>query len=259
MTPIRNTLFAILLFMLAPTSVSWAAIAFVQDKVSFTSDSGNTQAITWTSNTTNGHFVVCAVMWSTPATRTLTGVTDSQGNTYTLSAFTRTTEGPAVDVAIVHAFNITVGTTPTVTATFNGSGSFGRHLQCAQFSGIATASALDQAAGQAQNNPGTGTDAVTSGTVVTTQADELIIGATCCMGTTPPGTAGTSFTMFPAITTEDANSEYRIVSSTGTYAGTFTADGAADDFATRVATFKMLPVTPSAQSGGINPAILGEN
>lgn len=235
--------------LLGPAS-SWAAIAHVQNKVSATANANSTQAITWASNTTSGNTIVCTVVWADPVNRVLTGITDSQSNTYTLSAFTRQVGG-VVDVAIAYATNITGGTTPTVTASFSGSSSFGRHLQCGEFSGLATASVLDQAAGQAQDNPGTGANAVSSGNITTTQADELIVAITCCFATTPPGTAGTSFTMFSAITTEDANTEYRIVSSTGTYAGTFTADGATDDFATRVASFKMA-VTASGCRGALS-------
>lgn len=50
-------------------------------------------------------------------------------------------------------------------------------MACGAIAGIATTSPLDRVAGQIQNNPGTGTDAVTStATAALTVADEYVAG-----------------------------------------------------------------------------------
>ncbi len=220
-----------LVFMAPP---SWAAIAFVQGKNAEEVDTlSDDVAFTWNGNTTTGNAIVCGLTTIVAGGTPVIGVTDSQSNTYTLGPIT---DGPfATRNLIAHAANITGGTTPTVTATFT-DGSTQRSMSCGEFSGLATSTPLDQQTGQAQTDPGTGTDAVSSGTMTTTQHDELIVGATCCFS--PPATAGTGFTKFPGSDVSTVT-EYRIVSITGTYAATFTTGTATDDFATRGATFKM--------------------
>jgi len=63
---------------------------------------------------------------------------------------------------------------PTVTCTVSSSVAR-RGLVVVEISGALNSGALDQAVGQSQQNPGTGTDAITS-TVVTTTANGAYLG-----------------------------------------------------------------------------------
>mgnify|MGYP001570388569 CR=1 FL=1 len=209
---------------------SWAAIAWVQGAESALT-SATTQAITFGSSTTTGNTIICGTAFAT-SVNLLSAADTSGANTYTL--LTETTRVAAdISVQQFYATNITGGWT-VLTATYQNS-SNAKGVQCAEFSGMGQAG-LDQQAGNAQDNPGTGTDAVTSGNVTTTAADEVLFTTSCCTPTTI--NVGTNYTYIDAAPLTDQGSAYRIVSSTGTYAGTWTSNGAADDFATRIATFR---------------------
>lgn len=141
--------------------------------------------------------------------------------------------------------------TPVVTAALDASLA-GRSLVCAEYSGIALSGPMDVSAEDSQQNPGTGTDAVTSGnTAVTAQANSLAICGTQVTTATVAVTAGTGFTQrynaaghgSEVIAMEDRN----VAASGGAVAGTWTIDAALADSNTLVGVFK----EPAA--GGGNP------
>jgi hypothetical protein len=112
----------------------------------------------------------------------------------------------------------------TVTATFNRSAPF-RRIRVCELSGLETTANVDQTAGQGQTTPGTGTDAVTSGSTSTTaNANDFLVGFSQDTSEADPGTgtlsAGTSYTI--SGTNVMLGLESRSVSATGTYAATFT-------------------------------------
>ena len=224
---------AALAFLLAflATSPSWAAPAFVQGCES-AGTVATTQACTFGTSTTAGNAILCGTGLDITAVAALLSAADTSGsNTYTL--LTQTANSNNVGIRQFYALNITGGWT-VVTATYQNS-SANKAVHCAEFSGL---QAFDQQAGNAQTDPGTGTDAVTSGNITTTQADEVLFTTSCCSPTTI--IVGTNYTYIDAGPSFDQGSAYRIVSSTGTYAGTWTANNAADDFATRIASFSAL-------------------
>jgi hypothetical protein len=213
-------------------SPAWAVPAFVQGAES-AGTSATTQAITFGSNTTTGNTIVCGSAFAT--TLNLVSAADAGGvNVYTLLTETASVT-LSVSVQQFYSVNITGGWT-VLTATYQNSGP-SKGVHCAEFSGLN--GGVDQQAGQAQDNPGTATDAVTSGNITTTAADEVLFSTTCCSA--PTVILGTNYTYIDAAASFDQGSEYRIVSSIGTYAGTWTANGATHDFATRVASFKGTP------------------
>ena len=228
---LRGILLTLLLW--SPVLPVWAAPVWVQGAES-NATSAATQAITFGSSTTTGNTIICGTGFVT--TVNLLSAADTSGvNTYTL--LTESTR-VAVDVSVqqFYAVDITGGWT-VLTATYQNS-SASKGLHCAEFSGMG-ASVLDQQAGNAQDNPGTGADAVTSGNITTTVANEVLFTTSCCSPTTV--NVGTNYTYIDAAPLDDQGSAYRIVSSTGTYAGTWTANDAADDFVTRISSFEALP------------------
>lgn len=140
--------------------------------------------------------------------------------------------------------------TPVVTVTPTG----GTAAFCTMRAGGATginATPLDQGTGQAQASPGTGTDAVTSGSVTTTTNGQFVVACTVNSteaspgaGTISPGTGFTTLTSNPLPGIH--RGEYMIQGGAGSVAGTFTHDVNTVQITT-VATFK------AAGGGGSAP------
>jgi RHS repeat-associated protein len=203
-------------------------ISYVQS-ANNTTASGTSVAKAFTSSTAAGNTIVVFVRVSS-STADLNTPTDTQGNTYHLAVNTYQATG-ARRLAIFYAFNITGGP-DTVTATSTTSGT---NLQIAmhEYSGILkTADPLDQTVGTA----GAGPSNPTSGTVTTTQTNELIFGA--CTDGVFTYTAGSGFTLRESLfSTTISATEDKIVSSTGTYSASCTQSSATNWIAA-IATFK---------------------
>lgn len=227
------------LLILLVSTPTWAATAFVQGKGSNSGAAGTTIAVTYDSNITAGNLIVLAVAWND--TTSTASCADGAGNTYT--------GGPVITdatnlrrIQAFYALNVTGGAL-TTTCTISSSVSR-RGLIVHEVSGAATASALDVAAGQAQQNVTTATDNITSGAATTTQNGDYIFGASADMNlacnTTLPGTGFTDRTYsgcggIPVI------SESQIQSAAGSIAATFTCStgcGGTDDWSTVMMTFK---------------------
>jgi hypothetical protein len=151
----------------------------------------------------------------------LTSVTDDKGNNYHLEP---TPLLNVTDDQYYIGFSLTnITNAPTVlTANFSDSDGF-RGIAAEEFSGGSTASTdeRDVHTGQYQSSPGTGTDAITSGSVTTTVDGDLLWGAVGFPvgNSLSPGTGFTSgFTGNGGI-----NSEYRVQTTAGAgTAATFT-------------------------------------
>ena len=161
---------------------------------------------------------------------------DTQGNTFTQAVANGSD-------AIFYATNINGGA-DTVTANFAASTGYSV-IYIHEYAGLAT-SPLDQVSSQT----GTGT-AVTSGAKTTTQANELIFGYAAVDNRVSGG--GTGFTVRQ--TAGGNMSEDMIVSSTGTYAATFTQN-VSSGWTGMMATFKAAPAgpPPTLQSIAVTPA-----
>lgn len=105
-----------------------------------------------------------------------------------------------------------------------------------EYQGLTTSSPLDKTASTSAD----GSTAISTGTTATTtQASELLVAAFGFSGVGTIFTPGSSFTYAGLLMGSNMmfGSQTRIVSSTGTYTGTATADSA-QDYSGAIATFK---------------------
>lgn len=225
----RMRLFIALLVWVWSAS-AWAAPAHVQSPAAATAFSGTSIALPFGSNVTAGSLLVCHIY----ANHGISSVADSLAQTF--SSAVNVTDGATFSIATFYVPNSAAGA-DTVTVTFAGTIAYAS-LQCAEYSGVATSSPLDQAVSQNQTDPGTGTDAVTSGNVTTTTDGQLIVGwSTALVVGAGTLTAGTGYTGRTNVF-NDTLHEDRVQTTAGSIAATFTSNSATSDFVTQIATFK---------------------
>lgn len=232
---------------LVPT-LSWAAITATSNKCKADGAAGATSiACTMPGNTTAGNFIACGVSAENGTESNFSSISDGTTSgtrrPATWGAYSATQGGVIFDIQ-----NITAKTTPTITASLAGSYAF-RGIVCQEFSGLATSNAYDVGTVQVQSGPGTGANAVSSGsTAATAQASELLFGCSVDATGIATFTAGTSYTLIDQNGTNLYQAcEYRVVSATSTYAATFTASQN-DDFITHIATYKEAAAAAAAQT-----------
>ncbi|HSW65628.1 MAG TPA: hypothetical protein VLI54_00625 [Bacillota bacterium] len=127
----------------------------------------------FSANVTAGSLIVAAASWDNSTTSTMT-CTDNRGNTYTgMTVWINAVDNQTL--AICYAPNAAAGST-TVTATLGAGANF-RRFVISEYSGVATSSPVDVSAGVQGITATTTTDAVTAGSVTTTQNGDLIYGA----------------------------------------------------------------------------------
>jgi len=210
-----------------PQESGSCAPAFVQAAGS-TAIAGNTATITLPGTSTAGNLIVVSFTNYWNNALTVSSVTDSKGNTYSL-AIGPTDWNPTQNSRAwtYYAPNINGGGSPiTITITF-ASNPTTIDTYAAEYSGIATSSPVDQTSAQ------TGSGVVmNSGSKTTTQASELIYGfglsKAACTVDNPPYTARNTM-----------NANFiadRTVSSTGSYQVTGTL--ASNDWMCQMVTFK---------------------
>jgi hypothetical protein len=202
-----------------------ATIAFVQSK---SNDGGTvaTDSIAFTSNNTAGNTIIVAVRQGFLANPTPVTITDTRGNTYYEVASQDSTNDHRDK--IFAAYNIASGAN-TVTCTYANNVANTMRWAIHEFSGIQVRGAVDKTAG----NTGSSTT-LDSGNIVTAQANALIFG----MATTNSNatiTKGASYTLGESNT--KITTEYKIVSSTGTYSADFSS-APSDTWAAAIAAFK---------------------
>lgn len=139
---------------------------------------------------------------------------------------------------IASVFTNSAAGSNTVTATFPGATQF-RGIMVAEITGVPTSAAFDGSAAQVQAAPGTGTDAVTSGTASSigagsTNANQpaVVFGFSGNFAGNAAPAKGTGFSDTPTTTTGWAwggpnpdlvRSEFKRITSTGAQTSTFTA------------------------------------
>ncbi len=201
------------------------AIAFVQKK-SGKSGLGTifSFAQTFTSTTTAGNLLLAVVAANSGFT--VTGVSDSNGNTFTQAAESLYAAGVQV-ISLWYKENAAGGSSNVVTASTGSSAQTA--MAILEFSGAATSSSLDQT----NTTANTTTTTPTTGNVTTANAGELYLGGLIfsTFGVTPPitttdeggwtnifndtGTGGQSIAW---------DAQYLIGGAGGTFAGTWTLD-----------------------------------
>jgi len=186
-----------------------------------------------------GNTVAGTVSWSNlgaPATNVLNTITDNKGNTYPVVDTGGDPNATQVSCSSFLLGNVIGGPT-TITATFSGSNPGAATIIWDEYSGALTnVNPTDVHTKNAQHDPGTGSNAITSGNITTTIPGDLIYGAVC--ETTNGSTAiaaGSSYTL--RVSNEanaglnSASSEDQVQTSAGSIAATFTdgTNGATDD------------------------------
>ena len=207
----------ILLFIFACGLLN-AAIAYVQGAEGTGTSSPLAYALP--GDATAGNLIVVNIK---AFTATITSITDSRSNTYTLAV----THTYWWTQSIYYAKNI-VGGSNTITIAFTGDTVLAASHE---YSGLDTTSPLDKTS-SAEGGSGAGD----SGAQTTTVADELIFGA-ASSGAYMNGLAGSGFTQRKVIDYGGGCiSEEKIVSSTGSYSASFLDSGSS--WMAAMATFK---------------------
>lgn len=224
--------------LLALGSPAHAATAYVTGCANASGAGSTTIACTMGGAVSATGVIVGAVSWD-GTTNTATCADGT--NTYTMVANTR------IDDATnnrrtqgFYAENVAAGT-PTITCTISASVN-ARSLVAHAVSGTSVSGSLDVSIGQNQQNPGAGTDAITSTAVTTTAAGDYIFGASADTAVQcPTFVAGTNFTIrdVTACAGIPMGSEGLIQGGAASIAGTFTVSGCGVcDYNTVVLTFK---------------------
>jgi PKD repeat protein len=191
----------------APASAAPATPQFVQVRAKEVT-SGTTNSLAFSSGNTAGNLIVVYAIWSNTNSAS---VSDSGGNAYT-AAGPRTTWGTNWSAQVFYAKNIAGGSN-TVTVTFaTAVNSFGT-IYIHEYAGIDKASPLDV------STSAIGTSrAMSSGSVTTTNASDLLFGAGASRNAvTKAGSGWTTRSTASGNRTEDRN-----VTTTGSYAATAT-------------------------------------
>lgn len=207
----------------------------VQKKSGNSGSYTNTCALTWNSNTTTGNTIIVSITYNDDTAGTISSVTDSQSNTYNLIG-TGGSSGGDTHTASYYAYNITGGTTPTVTVTMS-TGDHDFSMTMREVSGLTTTDPLDKVA---EGTTASGTSHTSATTATTTQANELVY-ATIGLATTATFTLGSGYSELSETTGSDiyqaSASETKRVTSIGTQTATFTSSASAVSYFI-IATFK---------------------
>lgn len=191
-----------------------AAITYIQSN-SVIDSPVTSVAVPYTDAQGAGDLNVVVVGWNDSTSHVLS-VTDTKGNTYTVAAGATTSSGNATSV-IYYAKNIiaAAGNDNSVTVTFDAAVPYA-DVRIAEYSGIDTVNPLDVAVGAA----GDGT-AMNSGSVTTTNANDLLVGGNTVAHTTI--SAGSGYTQ-RILTGYGDILEDRVVSAIGSYSATADQD-----------------------------------
>jgi len=215
---LARSLALLALLLTAASGRTFAApIAFVQsNSATPLSSSQSTVTVTFTAAQTLGNLNVVVVGWN-DSTSTISGVTDSRGNSYAPAA-APVVQSATASQAIYYAKNIFAAATGanTVTVSFNVGARF-PDIRIAEYSGLDTVNPLDVSVGA----QGTTTSTSNSGSVTTTTANDLLVGANLVQSTTTA--AGSGYTS-RTITQDGDILEDRVVTVTGSYSATAALD-----------------------------------
>lgn len=157
--------------------VASETIAHVQSRS--VAGSGSSISLAYNSNNTAGNFLALRLT-AVPSSVSISNCSDTRGNTW--SPVPNATGGSGGYQAIRYAANALAGAN-TVTCTLTGSATASA-LDIFEKSGVDRTAPLDQSKLTQQVDPGTGTDAISSGAVTTTADGELILGGTLQVGST---------------------------------------------------------------------------
>ena len=215
-------------------------VNFVQVNSDQPTSPATTAVITYTAPQTAGDLNVVVVGWA-DATATVQSVTDTAGNTYTLSF--PATVGGGLSQAVYYAKNIVVSASNTVTVTFTVPAT-SPDVRILEYSGLDTTSPLDDTNGQA----GTGT-LLDSGTVFTSVAGDLVVGASMSVGTV----IATSPTYTTVTTTPSGISVEHLVGPAATRLGATAAQNTNSNWVMQAVSFRPAGAAPDFTIAAVPP------
>jgi hypothetical protein len=227
-----------------------AAVARVQ--VDWDEQAASSATLVYTSTgktTTTGNLIEGMVAWSDDA-QSVSSIVDDKGNTYTVVDDVTANGQRGVSF---YKENITGGADPQFTVTFSGAVT-NRTFGYRELSGAATTGALVANDAQAQLNPGTGTDAVTSTAQTPSANDAWVSGWSAGVGIDM--TQGTGFSVdadigFPV--SEVIAAEHLIQTTAASVAATFTnAEGANATTLTFMMAFKPAGAAAPCRPGSLS-------
>ena len=199
---------AILMACALPICALHAAPAFVQGAANEIR-SGTTNSRAFPNANTAGNLIVAYVVWTNTGTVTLS---DSKGNSYASVAAPTRWNSNTWSAQVFYARNVSGGAN-TVTATFSNAITSWGILYIHEYSGMNKLSPLDVSSSAAGSS-----SAMNSGSITTTNANNLIFGAGSSSNTVTQ--AGTGFTT--RSTAYGNRTQDRNVTTTGTYNATAT-------------------------------------
>ena len=205
--------------------------AYVQGNSTTTTSAISSIATTFTSAQLGGDLNIVAVNWQQGVS--VSGITDSSGNTYHLGIGPTNDGGAPASQSIYYAANITAASAGanTVTVTFNGSSASGGSLRTVEYSGITQVSPLDVAGAAVCSAT---SNVCGSGSITTANAADLLVGFSEVNATG----AGPGFTERLDTVTYNLIVEDATVTAPGTYSASVyvSPDG---QYVTQIAAFKI--------------------
>jgi fibronectin type 3 domain-containing protein len=205
----------VVLSLLGNAALGQAQISYVQGSYAVPQTPQSSVIVAFPGAQTVGSFNLVAIGWN-DATSQVGSVTDARGNVYTAASAPTVQTGIQSHV-IYYAANIVAAPSNSITVTFNTAVAY-PDVRIAEYRGIAQVTPVDGAQGAS----GTGNSAST-GTLTTTVANALLVGATYVQTTTTG--AGTGFTARMITSPNGSILEDRIVSAVGTYSATAPTSG----------------------------------
>lgn len=209
------------------------AITFVRSAAG-TAAAGSTITVTApAAGFTTGDFLVLACSCA-DNTFNVSSITDSASNSYSIHSATRITLGGTAQ--LICSGYLTTGLTSGQTITVTLAAAVGGAVEACEFSSVASSSAFDKATAA---SIAFDTAFTTGNTATTTQADELLFGINFANSNARTFVPTGSFTEITdaAYFSWRMQTQYRVVSATGAYASTATADSATAGLAS-IATYK---------------------
>jgi len=214
----------LLVGLVSTASLGLADGSFVQLCGNRATATDTTITCTFGSNVTSANAVAVQASWDLIGGANVTATASGVGCTFSAAqdAVDQTGQDPNRRAATFYGENCTGGST-VVTITFSQTTTT-REVIAHEIAGVATSGSQGGHTGQFQATPGTGTDAVTSGSITTS------VNGCYIFGTTTGGlggsiiTAGTGYTARFNAGGNNHASEDRVQASAGSIAATFTLD-----------------------------------
>jgi len=223
-------------------------ITFVQLKESRASTNADSISTGTFASAIGGAHLMVVWVWYDSSTQSVTTVTDTAGNAYVRAVGPTTGTGmmAAWRQEIWYAKNTAGASGVSVKATFSGTFNAEKAITAHEYAGADTTAPLDQTAAAAVSGSN-----VSSGAKTTSSPNELIFGATLFQAS---GSSGSGFTRRSSIANNV--SEDKVVTSTGSYAATFT--NSSQSAIAQMATFKAASTSSSSVQAMSMSAIAAE-